>query len=236
MAKPSEKKPTSALVKRDGALAVTFVNTGTGGRPPLGDYAGLVDWGRRHGSLTTGEAGRLVRLAAERPDEAAAAFDAAEDLRSLLSLILNARADHQDPPPDAVEELSAYFIHTVPPKRLVPSKGRVSQDWAAGRDDDLGRPLWRVVLSAADVLTSRDYDRVARCAAEGCGLLFVARNPGSPRKWCQMKTCGHRTHSRRHYREKVGPYKAEIRRKARETVLRRLANRSAAAAKSGSGT
>lgn len=234
MAKRRKKDLTSPQVKRDGALAVTFANTGTGGRRPLGDYSGLLEWGRRHGSLTGEEAVLLQRLAALHPDEADAAFSAAEDLRDLLSLILNARADHGDPPPAAVEALNDYYVHTVPRQRLVPVPGSIARDWAAGTEDDLARPLWRVLLSAADVLTSHDYDRVARCAAEGCGLLFVARNPGSPRKWCQMKTCGHRTHSRRHYREKVGPYKKELRRNARERFIREAKAR--AAARSGSVT
>lgn len=225
MAKRRKKDQTSAQVNRDGALAVTFANSGKGGRQPLGDYAGLLAWGRRHGALTAEEAGRLERLAAEHPDAAAIAFSAAEDLRSHLSLILNARADHEDPPPAAVEALSDYLVHTVPSRGLVLWKGRIARDWAAGKEDDLDRPLWHVALSAEEVLTSGDYDRVTRCAADGCGLLFVARNPGSPRKWCQMKTCGHRTNSRHHYREKVRPYKAEIRRTMWDVLLRDVEHR-----------
>jgi predicted RNA-binding Zn ribbon-like protein len=210
----------SAAAKRDGALALTFVNTTAAQRTPLDDYAGLLAWSRKHGALSSEEAGRLERLAAERSDEADAAFDAAEDLRDLLARIMNALADGERPTGEAIDALSAYFVHTVPPPRLVPAGDGYRRDWAAAREDDLSRPLWLVVQSAFDVLTSEERGCVVRCAGEGCGLLFVARNQGRPRKWCDMKACGNRAKSRRRYHGFVKHRKKEIRRRAKERLRR----------------
>ena len=226
MADRSEtKRRTSAEVKRDGALAVTFVNTAAGSRRPIVDYAGLLAWSRRHGALSSAEADRLEGLAAERPEEAASAFGAAEELRALLARIMSAAADRESPPREALDALSGYLLHTVPPKRLVPAEGGIELDWAAGREEDLGRPLWPVVLSALEVLTSKDYGRLTRCAAEECGLLFVANNAGSPRKWCDMRACGSRVKSSRRYHGTVKEYRQEVRREAEEAVLKRAAAR-----------
>jgi hypothetical protein len=60
------KEQISALVKSDGGLALTFVNTATERRRSLGAYDGLVAWGLEHGSLSSAEAMGLRRLAAER--------------------------------------------------------------------------------------------------------------------------------------------------------------------------
>ena len=236
MAEPGKtKRPMSALVRRDGALCLTFVNTDAGGRQPIGDYAGLVAWGRRHGALTAAEAGHLEGLAVRRPEHASAAFSAAEELRALLAQIMNALADGERPPGEAIESLSAHLLHTVPPYRIVPTEGGFGLGWAAGREDDLGRPLWRLVQSAADVVTSRVRGRVVRCAGEGCGLLFLAFNQGWPRKWCDMKACGNRVKALRRYHDHVKPYRQEVKREAEKAVLERARERVARARQAPSG-
>ena len=226
MADRSEtKRRTSADVKRDGALSVTFVNTASGGRRPIVDYAGLLAWSRRHGALSAAEADRLEGLAVERPGSAADAFGAAVELRDVLARIMNAAADREGPPSKALDALNGYLVHAVPPKRLVAAEGGIELDWAAGREDDFGRPLWLVVLSAVEVLTSKDYGRLTRCEGEDCDLLFVARNAGVPRKWCEMKACGSRAKSSRRYHGKVKEYQQEIRRESKEAVLKRAEDR-----------
>lgn len=149
------KEQTSALVKTDGALSLTFVNTAAERRRSPGDYDDLLAWALEHRSLSSVEAARLRRLAAERPEDAAAAFGAAEELRALLSRIFNAAAEGQEPPREAVDSLSAFLIQAVPPRRLVFSNGRYRLAWVAGREDDLSRPLWEVAVSAQSAPAQR---------------------------------------------------------------------------------
>ena len=68
-------------------------------------------------------------------------------------------------------------------------------------------------MSAADLLTSKHYRKVRRCAGEGCELVFVDRTPGSPRKWCSMKACGSKVKALRHYRRTIKPRHEEHKRR-----------------------
>lgn len=215
MAKRRTKDGGSAVVKADGALCLTFVNTGTKRRRSIGDYGELLDWGLRHRSLASAGAERLAGLAGERPEDAAAAFATAEDLRGVVSAVMNARADRTKPPPEAIDELNSRFVLRLPPRRLTPAESGFRWAWA-GAEDDLLLPLWPVVWSAAAILTSKDYGRIGRCAGEDCGILFVVRNSGTPRRWCDMKVCGNRVKSKRHYHRRVKPERLDRVRRLRE--------------------
>lgn len=216
MAKRKERD--AHLVRRDGALALTFVNTGSRRSPRLRSYADLLAWSRLHGALTGSEAQRLKALAAESP-EAAAAFTVAERLHGLLSAIMNALADRAAPPFATLADLNVLLASFAPHRCLV--QGRSSLEWAWGVDraDDPNRPLWAVAHSATNLLTSPDYAKVRRCANESCDVLFLAKGPGRPRKWCNDRVCGAPKRSRRHYLSVIKPeieaFKAQYRNRYR---------------------
>ncbi|MEE8523251.1 MAG: CGNR zinc finger domain-containing protein [Thermoanaerobaculia bacterium] len=92
-------------------------------------------------------------------------------------------------------------------RHLVATSGGYRWTWGDAGGEDLDRMLWPVLLSAADLLTSRYRERVGQCAGEGCGLIFVTRNSGRPRKWCGV-VCRNRNASRKHYRLRVKPKRA----------------------------
>jgi predicted RNA-binding Zn ribbon-like protein len=212
----------SALVRRDGVLALTFVNTGSRRSRRLRDYADLLAWSVEHGSLTAADANRLEQVAAERPQDAAAGFAAAEELHALLSTIMNGRADRKLPTSQAVRELNALSERTAPRRILVTSAGKLGWLWPDDRERDLYRPLWSVVLSATDLLTSDAFGTVRRCAGEGCDVLFLAIGQGRPRRWCSDRSCGSRARSRRHYQRVTKPQRkarVENRKRAREVSV-----------------
>ena len=229
MAKRQKQETATAsdLVRSDGTLALCFVNTASSRRGRVCDYAGLLAWGAQHGALSSGEATRLERCAVDQPEETAETFEEAERLRLLLSEIFNALADRKPPSSEAIEAFNGHLARTLPPRRLVRSKTGLRPDWATSRDD-LTRPLWRVVSSAFATLKSEDSARLARCAGEGCGILFLANNPGRPRKWCDMKTCGNRAKARRRYYGKIRPYRQELHQEVDELQRERVKARHAA--------
>ncbi|HEX9730650.1 MAG TPA: ABATE domain-containing protein [Thermoanaerobaculia bacterium] len=187
-----------ALVKRDGALALTFVNTGSRRSRRLRDYADLLAWSVQQGALTAADASRLGELAAERPRDAAAGFAVAEELHALLSRVFNGLADRQAPTAEAVRELNALWERIVP--RSVLAAGATRLQWTLPDEDrDVYRPLRAVALSASAVLTSNHYGKVRRCAREGCDVLFLANRHGLPRKWCDDRTCGAPLRSKQYY-------------------------------------
>jgi predicted RNA-binding Zn ribbon-like protein len=64
-------------------------------------------------------------------------------------------------------------------------------------NNDQDQMLWPVALSAADLLTSHDLQRVQQCEAENCGWLFVDTSKNHTRQWCDMSDCGNRAKVRK---------------------------------------
>ncbi len=205
MAKQRKRKPREPeLVRRDGALCAAFVNTASDKRKPLETYADLVAWGLRAEAFGAADAERLERVADKRSADAEAVVRWAQELRDGLERILLALVDGQTLPADDLDTLNAGIKAVMSDRCLVPGAGGYQWGWDDD-DGDLGRMLRPVLLSAAEVLTSKYRRRVRQCAGEGCDLLFVDRTPGSPRKWCSMQSCGHRVNSLKHYRTQVKP-------------------------------
>jgi predicted RNA-binding Zn ribbon-like protein len=65
----------------------------------------------------------------------------------------------------------------------------------------LERPLWPILRSAADLLTSPEVHAVKECGSDRCSWLFVDRSRTHRRRWCDMKSCGNRAKARRHYQK-----------------------------------
>jgi predicted RNA-binding Zn ribbon-like protein len=77
--------------------------------------------------------------------------------------------------------------------------------WEPG-DAPLDRPLWPVILSAAELLATGDRRRLKECPApEGCGWLYLDTSKNGTRKWCNMKTCGNIAKARRYYKRHSKP-------------------------------
>lgn len=211
--RPRTPSPEPELVRRDGGLCVAFVNTASAKRTPIESYGDLLAWGRQCGALDADDARRLEQLAEERPMAAGAALRRARGLRDRVERILRALAAQERPADDDLDELNALLAQVTANRRLVPA-ANYGYLWGwAERDDDLDRMLWPVVLSVAEILTTKYCRQVRQCAGDGCDLLFVDRTPGSPRKWCDIEECGRPVRSRKYYRRKLK--QARGRRRAR---------------------
>lgn len=201
------------LVKRDGALVLTFVNTSSRRSPRLRSYDDLLTWAGEYGDLRSTDASRLRKLAAERVDGAAAVFATAEELHDVLSRIVNAAVDNFVASAASVETLNALLQAVTPRRMLIPTPKSVALgwDWPEDPERDLFRPLWAVAASAMDLMTSEDSGRVKRCAAEDCGALFMPRKgPGMPRKWCSSRACSDPARSREYYYRVTKPARAAV--------------------------
>jgi predicted RNA-binding Zn ribbon-like protein len=186
-----------------GALGVAFVNTAAA-RPEnrqvgVRTYEELLTWSQQTGVVSTVEAESLRRRAAERPEEAAAALARAVELRAALIRLFLATAADAMPTAADLDAVNRALAAAMPARRLVP--GETGLVWGWGGDADaLDRVLWPLVESAAELLISTaGRPHVRRCAAVDCGLFFVDRSSSRQRKWCEMKTCGNRVKSLRHY-------------------------------------
>lgn len=219
MAKPKvrPKPPKPELVRHDGDLVTALVNTANPKRKSLSTYGDLLAWGQSAGTLTPNEAQRLERTTAERGDGGEDVVAWAEEIRSVLERIVRALVARRKPASDDVASLNAGLAAVLPLRCLVPSDTGFGWAWGDRGGDDRDRMLWEVLIAAADLLTSKHARRLGVCAGEGCGLFFVDRTSGSPRRWCKG-TCHRHVANQRYYRRRQKPLResAQARLRARE--------------------
>jgi len=187
-----------------GRLCLDFANTLDGRasapRERLNTYADLVSWGRQAGTVSPSAARRLLEEASRHPRRAAAVLEQARELREAIYRIWVAEAHQEQPPVEDVELLNSVLARALGHQRLEREGDRYALNW---RDDDtLESILWRVVKSAAELITSEEAKLVRQCeafATGDCAWLFIDETRNRSRRWCSMASCGNRAKARRHY-------------------------------------
>jgi predicted RNA-binding Zn ribbon-like protein len=192
-----------------GRLCLDFVNTAggrvrRGGRGPdyadavirdkIASYEDLLAWSVLAGCVDRRRAGALARMAARETPEAANAMARAIRLREALYRIFKCVIEGWRPPESDVDilrqELSAARSHQYL-TGLKAQDGRFAWTFP-DRPDEFDRILWPVPLSAAELLTSGDLDRLGQCAGADCGWMFLDTSRNQRRQWCDMQDCGNR--------------------------------------------
>jgi predicted RNA-binding Zn ribbon-like protein len=185
-----------------GALVLDFVNTGSQWRPSgrglptagterLADYDDLVAWARQAGVVTDAMAMALRMAAQGAPADAARTLDRARRLRAALQALFTAAMMGDPAPAIAATAVNREIGALLGTARLLPTDTgyRLAPPGAADATDPaLDAPLWPVLQSALDVLTSDELGAVHACADAECGWLFLDRS--GRRRWCSMASCG----------------------------------------------
>jgi predicted RNA-binding Zn ribbon-like protein len=188
-----------------GALGLDFANTWSDrGRPEtdhLRAYTDLLAFARQSGLLDTTEESHLASRAEEDPRAAEAALARGRGLREALYGIFSALAASRAPADSDLERLNSALPEAFSRLRLEQREDDLVWTWAAP-DEALEAPLWPVLRSAAELLTSEDRRQVRECAGTACTWLFLDRSRNRSRRWCSMESCGNRAKARRHYRRK----------------------------------
>ena len=187
-----------------GELCLDFANTIGPRHDPdrvedhLRSYSDLVSWARQTGSLPSAWAERLLRGARDRLPAAQLVVARALQLREAIYTVLAARVRGGKVPRESLHAIEWEAARAAAHRHIVcGTDGAFSWTW--DDDGDLGRPLWPVALSAADLLTSGRLALVRECALETCGWLFLDTSRNQTRRWCDMKVCGNRAKARRFY-------------------------------------
>lgn len=185
-----------------GALCLDFANTwsdrGRMDTDHLRTYADLLAFARQTGLLRAAEESRLASRAEGDPRAAEAALAQGRGLREALYGIFSALAASRTPADSDLESLNAELPEAFSHLRLERREDDLVWTWTA-RDDALQAPLWPVLRSAADLLTSEERGQVRECAGTACTWLFLDRSRNRSRRWCSMESCGNRAKARRHY-------------------------------------
>jgi predicted RNA-binding Zn ribbon-like protein len=201
-----ERAATSDFKLIGGWLCLDFTNTvgfrGTNHpHETLDSYPKLILWSQQAGILPQNEAEQLLRKAKLHPEEARGVLKRAVKLREAIYRIFTAIADLQSPNAEDLDTLNTEVSEALIHLRITPEKGDFAWIFDA-RNSDLGRMLWSVSRSAADLLTSKEKSRVKRCASEKCAWLFLDMSRNRTRRWCDMKDCGNLAKARRYYKRK----------------------------------
>jgi predicted RNA-binding Zn ribbon-like protein len=158
----------------------------------------LLGWARQATILTPGEAALLADTARQGARAVADALSQARVLREAMYAVFSARAAGLPAPPANLQTLNRAIGRAMARGGLTPAGPRFEWGWpdtAPGLD----RVSWWVARSAAELLTSPDLTFVRECASYDCGWLFMDTTKNRSRRWCDMRVCGNRAKSRRHY-------------------------------------
>ena len=183
-----------------GRLCLDFVNTHsrrTGEH--LATYADLLAFAQQSGLLAQAERERLQAEADRRPEQAATLLARARRLRAALYGVFSAVAAGHQPNAADLEVFNADLASALSHARVASADDGFVWEWAGGRAAGLEAPLWEVLRSAADLLTSPDVRKVRECGGADCRWLFIDTSKNRSRQWCSMQSCGNREKARRHY-------------------------------------
>jgi len=191
-----------------GVLCLDFVNTVSGLRDGeheiehLTAYEDLIAWAMHADAFSFSDAQALLARGHADGPGAVRAFHRALALRDTIHDIFASIATHDRIPDETMESFNAALAEALRHARILAEDGHFKWAW-----DDLSArleaPLWPVLRSAADLLTTGKLDRIKQCPFPHCGWLFVDLSKNKSRRWCEMSVCGNRTKARRHYmREK----------------------------------
>jgi predicted RNA-binding Zn ribbon-like protein len=169
----------------------------------LAGYADLVRWGWHAWLLTDTERDRLLAVGEASPEEAAAVFAHAIELREAIYRVFAAIASGSAPPPDDLGTIAAAHVTALRHARLV--RDGECFEWVFADEPALDRPLWPIVHSAVELLTSHRLERVKQCpGCDDCNWLFLDTSKNGTRRWCTMEGCGSRAKMRRQYARRKG--------------------------------
>jgi predicted RNA-binding Zn ribbon-like protein len=189
-----------------GRPCLDFANTVGGDalhdpREFLDSYEDLIHFAKMAGLVPPERARALVARAKREPEQAALALEDARQLRGAIFRVFFALSHERKPAPDDLARLNDTLARALAHRRLVQRGGSFELGWD-DEGDPLDRPLWPIVVSAAELLADEDRPPVRVCCSSAerrCTWLFADSSRNRSRRWCSMRDCGNRAKARRHY-------------------------------------
>src|SRR5882757_7376508 len=157
------------------------------------DYAALLRWSARRGTLS---ASAITRLGALSREHEGIARSVMADAHSLRAEIWRAAEALRGSEAVDLKTINRMLSNLPPQPKLVANAKGYAHDL---KGSELREPLWPVLWSLTALLASNDATRIGCCQAEGCGWFFVDESPNRSRLWCSSEVCGNRERARRAY-------------------------------------
>ncbi len=165
----------------------------------LVSYEDLLAFSQQSGILSAREARRLQR--GGDVGKSGRTLDAVREMREASALVFYALLDARKPPAAALARLDASFKAARAQRALVNTGDGLRWEWLETASE---LPLWRLALSAEDLLTSDRMEMVRSCASPDCRWLFLDTSKNHSRRWCEMSLCGNRMKARRFRQQQTG--------------------------------
>jgi predicted RNA-binding Zn ribbon-like protein len=178
-----------------GHPALDLVNTldwrfgSRGAQELLTSYHDLVQFTRQSKVLANGPGASK--------NAGARALKSCIELREALADILYARLDRRPSSALARRRLERFFQEARLHQSLYWSESERLEWQLPSARSQAALPVWALALSAADLMTSDDADRIRACDNPECRWLFLDTSKNHTRRWCDMKLCGNRMKARR---------------------------------------
>jgi len=164
----------------------------------LTGYSVLLAWSRARGTLTSAAVSSLSATARREHSATAAVFEKAVAIRTDIRKLAEACADGE-PIAEAVRHANNWLTDLPPqPAIALPRNGAHGHFQLRGAR--LDEPLWPILWSLTNLMTSEDIARVHRCEGHGCGYYFVDTTLNRSRRFCSSTGCGNRSRARRFHR------------------------------------
>ena len=157
------------------------------------DYAALLRWSARRGTLS---ASAITRLGALSREHEGIARSVMADAHSLRAEIWRAAEALRGSEAVDLKTINRMLSNLPPQPKLVANAKGYAHDL---KGSELQEPLWPALWSLTALLASNDATRIGCCQAEGCGWFFVDESPNRSRLWCSSEVCGNRERARRAY-------------------------------------
>lgn len=195
-----EKRTIETLSLDGGVLCLNFINTvhdRTVKEPfeYLSTYSCLVNWAAKVEILST-SGQKLKSVAKDNKKKAGRALGVCIKAREVLYHLFWAIAKDESPDEKTQAAFNDLLEKVMSQLKIrIDVELEVSHEW---KDKTaLIYPLYPILKSAYDLLTSGKLDRVKECGA--CGWLFLDQSKNKSRKWCSMESCGSNVKAKRYY-------------------------------------
>lgn len=210
----SKERSIATLPLDGGALCFHFINTvnawrGINLHEYLGSYKDVIAWCEKVDILEDAQRQALLQYAAKDEATAGTALQQLKKYRKMLYQFFSgiAEDDGATLAPGVLEKFNKALTGALSRLQFIPAdqglQATLKQDYT-----DLMAPLWIVMKSAYDVLTTAEHVRIKECAT--CGWIFLDLTKNNKKRWCSPTSCGTADKSRRYYQRKKEQSEEEL--------------------------
>ncbi len=173
--------------------ATNFVNTlderlSSAPLERLSGYDALVEFVRQAGWIDDSVTKKLVRHTSTSAGEQV--LTSARQLREALFRVLYATVAKRESRAEDIAQVEFAIHQAHLARHLMADESRYV--WAYREPHSPQRPLWELAIVAEHLLLSENLQRVKKCAAHDCSVLFLDDSRAGGRRWCSMSACGNR--------------------------------------------